>query len=171
MGTPFETLEPGEPLERPRSPLRAEDDAEVGRDGAARGLEAALRLDSVPLGGLTRRHVAWILGVVLAAMLVLAFARAIAASTAAMTQADALRQSNAELRAEVGRLRAEKELIGSPQFVRIAGRAYGYGRVDEQPFSLSPGAPSPAPVGDGGGDGDGADASPLDAWIAMFVGK
>ncbi len=100
---------------------------------------------SLPLPGLSRRRLATVAAVIVAAWFVLAFGRQVGDATAASTRADDLRAANAALREDVSTLQQDLASVQDGRFIRLQGRAFGLGGPGEIPFTL------------------GADASPLAA--------
>lgn len=121
-------------------------------------------------GWLPRVRIGWLVGLVLAVVLVLVLGRVALDAADASARVESLRQANAELRTEVDALIAQKQLVTSPVFVQVAGRGHGYGRPNERAFGLVPGAPSPAPlVSDEASPQD--QGSALEAWLRLLFGR
>jgi hypothetical protein len=123
---------------------------------------------------LSRRRVITAAGVLVAALLVLSFARQVGEATAATNRAAELRAANATLRDDVARLQADLSHVQDPRFIRLEGRAFGLGGPHEIPFALAAGAP-PLPA-DAPGSASvrlGAPTvhrSPLDSWLEVLFG-
>jgi hypothetical protein len=102
------------------------------------------RLDpgALPLPGLSRRRLATVAGIVVAAWLVLAFGRQVGDATAASNRADELRIANAALRQDVSTLQDDLTRVQDDRFIRLQGRAFGLGGPGEIPFTLAANAPA-----------------------------
>ena len=131
-------------------------------------------LATLPIVGLTRRRMAMIASAMLAAWIVIAFARQVAEASAASTRAEDIATGNAMLSLEVAAMERELEAIGRQRFVEQQARGHGVGDVEEIPFTLAPDAP-PLPV-----DAPGSAAvrlgaeieavSPLERWLTVLFG-
>jgi cell division protein FtsB len=108
------------------------------------------------------------------AWLVFAFLRQVGDVTAASGRADALRDANAGLAADVVGLEDELRLIQRQAYVVQQARAYGLGSPREIAFTIQQPAPSLGPEAPGSaGVRVGADSepsSPLDSWLALLFG-
>ncbi|HEV2005257.1 MAG TPA: hypothetical protein VGQ85_01465 [Candidatus Limnocylindrales bacterium] len=134
------------------------------------------RLDpaAVPLPSLSRRRLATVAGIVVAAWLVLAFGRQIGDATAASNRADELRIANAALRQDVSTLQQDLARVQDDRFIRLQGRQFGLGGPGEIPFTLAADAPALA------ADAPGSAAvrlgaihdrrSPLEVWLSTIFG-
>ena len=71
--------------------------------------------------GLTRRRVALLLGALLAAWVIVLFARQVGEASEATTQADAMRASNVTLQTQVVAAQRELHQIQQPRLHRAAG--------------------------------------------------
>ena len=113
-------------------------------DGAPAGRPSggAVDLAALPIVGLTRRRMAILVGALLAAWIVVAFARQVADASEAATRAQDITIANASLRLEVAAMERELEAIGRQRFVEQQARAYGVGSSREIPFALAPDAPA-----------------------------
>jgi hypothetical protein len=129
---------------------------------------------SLPLPGLSRRRLATLAGLVVAAWLVLAFGRQVADATAASNRADDQRLANAALRQDVSTLQQDLARVQDQRFIRLEGRQYGLGGPREIPFTLAADAPALAT------DAPGSAAvrlgavhdrrSSLEVWLATIFG-
>ena len=132
-------------------------------------------LSDLPVAGLTRRRIAMVLGALLAAWVVLLFARQVGEATEAAARADAMRASSIALQAEVGALEQELALIQRQEYIEQAAREYRLGRPNEVPFVLADDAPALAEDAPGsatvrlGTERDGP--SPLDSWARLLFGQ
>jgi hypothetical protein len=134
----------------------------------------AVDLASLPIAGLTRRRMAIIAAAMLAAWIVIAFARQVSDASAAATRAQDIATGNAMLRLEVAAMERELDAIARQRFVEQQARAYGVGGAYEIAFALAPGAPPLAVDAPGsaavrlGVEGDGV--SPLERWLTVLFG-
>jgi hypothetical protein len=134
------------------------------------------RLDpaSLPLPGLSRRRLATVAGIVIAAWLVLAFGRQVGEATAASTRADDLRSGNAALRQDVSTLQQDLARVGDARFIRLQGRQFGLGGPGEIPFTITADAPPLAADAPGSASvrlGAVHDRrSPLEVWLSTIFG-
>lgn len=132
-------------------------------------------LADLPVAGLTRRRVALLLGALLAAWVILLFARQVGEASEATARADAMRASNAALAVEVSALESELSLIQGQAYIVQQARQYRLGTSREIPFILADDAPPLAP------DAPGSAAvrlgaviertSPLEAWLDLLFGS
>jgi cell division protein FtsB len=132
-------------------------------------------LADLPVAGLTRRRVALLLGALLAAWVILLFARQVGEASEATSRADAMRASNAALEVEVAALESELALIGHQAYIVQQARQYRLGTSREIPFILADDAPPLAP------DAPGSVAvrlgavtertSPLESWLDLLFGS
>jgi hypothetical protein len=130
-------------------------------------------LTSLPIAGITRRRMATLLGVLLAAWIVVIFARQVSEASAATGRAQAMIATNADRRAQVAGLERELEQVQQRPFILQQARAYGLGASHEIPFSLAPGAPSLDPNAPGSAAvrlGSRTSASPLEHWLSLLFG-
>jgi cell division protein FtsB len=132
-------------------------------------------LADLPVAGLTRRRVALLLGALLAAWVILLFARQVGEASEASSRADAMRASNAALAIEVSALQGELALIQREAYIVQQARQYRLGTTREIPFILADDAPPLAP------DAPGSAAvrlgavsertSPLESWLDLLFGS
>jgi hypothetical protein len=131
-------------------------------------------LTTLPIVGLTRRRMAMIAAAMLAAWIVIAFARQVAEASEAATRAQDIASGNAMLSLEVAAMERELESIGRQRFVEQEARAHGVGGVDEIAFTLAPDAPALAADAPGsaavrlGAEVD--DVTPLERWLTVLFG-
>jgi hypothetical protein len=131
-------------------------------------------LSDLPIAGITRRRVAVLGCAMLAAWIVIAFARQVGEASDAAARAQDIASGNATLRLEVAAMERELELIGRQRFIEQQARAYGVGGGREVPFTLAADAP---PLAD---DAPGSSAlrvgaamesvSPLERWLTVLFG-
>jgi hypothetical protein len=136
---------------------------------------AAPSLANLPIVGLTRRRLAWIVAALVAGWILFTFARQVGEAADATARAERVRAENATVSAELERLTAELTFIQDPRFVAQQARAYGIGTRKERPFTLAADA-SPVPV-----DAPGSDTrrigyrevvrTPLEAWGQLLFGS
>lgn len=131
-------------------------------------------LAALPIAGITRRRVGILACAMLAAWIVIAFARQVGEASAATARADDIASSNAALRIEVGALERELDLIARQRYIEQQGRAYGLGGPREIAFALEkdaptlpPDAPGSAAVRIGAGSDD---VAPLERWLTVLFG-
>jgi hypothetical protein len=148
------------------------DDASAQADGEPDG--APIDLAALPIVGLTRRRMAIIAAALLAAWIVIAFARQVSDASAAATRAQDIATGTARLRLEVAAMERELDAIARQRFVEQQARAYRVGGAHEIPFALAPDA---APlVDDAPGSAAvrlGAEAdhvTPLERWLTVLFG-
>ena len=131
-------------------------------------------LATLPIVGLTRRRVAMIASAMLAAWIVIAFARQVAEASDASTRAQDIATGNAMLSLEVAAMERELEAIGRQRFVEQQARAHGVGGVDEIAFTLAPDAPALAADAPGSASvrlgAEVEDVSPLERWLTVLFG-
>ena len=131
-------------------------------------------LAPLPIAGLTRRRVAIIAAAMLAAWIVVAFARQVSDASAAATRAQDIATGNAMRRLEVAAMERELDAIARQRFVEQQARAYRVGGTREIPFALAPDAPSLATDAPGsaavrlGAEAD--QVSPLERWLTVLFG-
>lgn len=131
-------------------------------------------LSALPIAGITQRRVAIALGVLIAAWVILLFARQVGDAAAASGRAEAMVAQNAVRHAEIAGLERELDRIQQPRFILQQARAHGLGGHKEIAFTLDPDAP---PLPD---DAPGSAAlrvgappavSPLESWLSLLFGS
>ena len=161
-------------MSRPIDPELPAPSADELDPGAASETRPSVDLATLPIVGLTRRRMARIASAMLAAWIVIAFARQVAEASAASTRAQDIATGNAMLSLEVAAMERELEAIGRQRFVEQQARAHGVGGVDEIAFTLAPDAPALALDAPGsaavrlGAEVD--DVSPLERWLTVLFG-
>ncbi len=145
-------------------------------DERAEGLRglAASELAALPIAGLTKRRVAFAIGVLIAAWVAFAFVRQVSEAAAISARADEMRAANAALAERVAAAERELAWIQGTTFVEQQARAYRLGSPEEIPFAL---AADPAPLGP---DAPGSAANrvgaeeirvtPLESWLSILFG-
>lgn len=131
-------------------------------------------LAALPIAGFTRRRAAGVICGVLAAWIVIVFARQVSEASAATARADDIASTNVHLRSQVATLERELDLIGRQRYVEQQARGYGLGAPREIAFTLAADAPPLAEDAPGsatqrvGVASD--DVSPLERWLTVLFG-
>ena len=155
----------------PEDPLP--EDGEVVPDQPSAGT-AEPDLAALPIAGLSQRKVATVLGALVAAWIIILFARQVGDASAASARADAMIADNAARKAQVAALDRELTRIQQSRFVLLQARAHGLGGHNEIAFTLQPDAPplpSDAPGSAAQRVGAPDPVSPLDHWLALLFGS
>ncbi len=166
----------------PRSAERttpAGTDPDAGADATpqpspAAAATALASLSDLPVAGLTRRRIAILIAALVAAWVIVLFARQVGEASEASTRADAMRVQNEAMAANVGALEAELELIQRQAYIEQQAREYRLGAPREIPFILADDAPplaadAPGTAATRLGAGAG-DVTPLDSWLTLLFG-
>lgn len=147
------------------------------QDGLSEPTESpsAAALAGMPVAGITRRRIAFVLAAVLVIWIVSVFARQVAAATEATSKVDQLRAANAALAAQVSAMEREKALVQLPVFIDQQARAYDLGKTNEHAFALDPNAP-PVPANAPGSASQRLGTvhvtrTPLDSWLSLLFGS
>jgi cell division protein FtsB len=131
-------------------------------------------LSALPIAGLTQRRMAILLGVLIAAWVVILFARQVGDAAAASSRAEAMIAENAARHAEIAGLERELNRIQQRRYILQQARAHGLGGHNEIAFTLDPAAP-PLPADAPGSAalrvGAPTSISPLDSWLAILFGS
>jgi len=147
----------------------------AARDGSAVEARDLPDLSSLGIAGLTRRHFAWMIGALLAAWIVIVFARQVGDAQAATARVEQMTEDNTALQTRVQALDAELALIQRQAFVEQQARAHGLGARTEIAFTLAADAPPLADDAPGSASvrlGAKPDAvSPLDRWLTLLFGS
>jgi cell division protein FtsB len=153
----------------PAAQSNATDDASVG--ARPDGIPA---LDGLPIAGITRRRVAFLLAAIVSVWIVIVFVRQVGDAAAANSRADQMAADNQARAAQVAALQRELAVVTRPEYIAQQARGAGLGSPNERRFSLAPGAP-PLPA-----DAPGSAAArlgeqsrtetPLDAWLSLLFG-
>jgi cell division protein FtsB len=93
-------------------------------------------LADLPVAGLTRRRIAILIGALVAAWVIVLFARQVGEASEATARADAMRTANVRLEDEVSALGNELTLIQRQAYIAQAARQYRLGKPREIPFVL-----------------------------------
>ena len=135
---------------------------------------AVIDLSALPIAGITRRRVAVMASVLLAAWIIIAFARQVGEASDATGRAQDLATGNAALRLEIASMERELDLIARQRYIEQQARAYGVGGGREISFTLAADAPQLAPDAPGSaGTRVGAeleDVAPLERWLTLLFG-
>jgi cell division protein FtsB len=117
---------------------------------------------------------ALLLGALIAAWVIVLFARQVGEASEATTRADIMRASNVALESSVAALERELELIQRQAYIEQQARTYRLGPAREIPFVLAADAPGLAP------DAPGMAAvrlgavtdrpTPLESWLDLLFG-
>lgn len=131
-------------------------------------------LAALPIAGITQRRLAIIVGALIAAWIVLLFARQVGDAAAASGRAEAMIVENAARHAEIAALERELDRIQQPRFILLQARAHGLGGHREIAFTLDPDAP-PLPDDAPGSAalrvGAPAAVGPLESWLRILFGS
>lgn len=135
---------------------------------------AEVLLRALPVAGVNRRRVGWLVGIAISAWIVAVFARQVGEASAAATRADVVRADNATLAAEVAGLQHERDVVQQRPFIEFQARAYGLGNAQDRRFSLAQNAPPLASNAPGSASvrliADPPAQSPLDSWLSALFG-
>jgi cell division protein FtsB len=155
-------------------PTGLDDELDLSADGDGGPRSTVPDLAALPIAGITRRRMAGLLGVLLAAWIVVVFARQVGEASAATTKAEDIAAGNVALRQEVAALQSELGVIGRSEYVKQQARGYGLGSRTEIAFRLAPDAP-PLPVDAPGSaavrlGSELTDVLPLERWLTLLFG-
>jgi hypothetical protein len=131
-------------------------------------------LASLPIAGITRRRMAMILGALLAAWIIVVFARQVSEASAATSRAQEMIASNATRSTEIAAMERELYHIQREPYVLQQARAYGLGGAREIPFSLAADAPalaSDAPGSAAARLGAPTSMTPMERWLTLLFGS
>jgi cell division protein FtsB len=162
------------------SPDELDDATSRATDGA--GLDPSeqagvdgIDLSSLSIAGITKRRVGWACAALVAAWVVVIFARQAGEGAAAAARADQIARDNASLAAEVASLEHELQLIERPAYIAQQARGYDLGTDKEIPFTLDPSVPTPGPDAPGSAStrvGAGEQrVTPLESWLSLLFGS
>ena len=131
-------------------------------------------LADLPVAGLTRRRIALLIGALVAAWVIVLFARQVGEASEATARADAMRATNAQLESDVAGLEAELVLIQKQVYVSQAAREYRLGKAREVPFALADDAPALDDEAPGSAlvrlGTRSAEPTPLESWARLLFG-
>src|SRR5829696_7619630 len=132
-------------------------------------------LADLPVAGLTRRRIGLLIAALVAAWVILLFARQVGEASEASSRADEMRVHNEALAANVRALEDELALIQRQAYIEQQAREYRLGAPRERPFILAADAPPLASDAPGtaatrlGANLD--DATPLESWLDLLFGE
>lgn len=136
---------------------------------------AAVSLSELPVAGLTRRRIALALGALVAAWVIVLFARQVGEASEAVDRAETARASNVALAGQVTALQRELGLVAQLPYIEQQARRYQLGTAGEIPFRLADDAPPLAADAPGGASVRlGATAehrTPLESWLDLLFGE
>ena len=167
---------PKQPEPGPARPEAPEPEApELAAAAPTPAAAAALgSLSDLPVAGLTRRRIALLIGALVAAWVIVLFARQVGEASDATARADAMAAHNTQLQADVAGLEQELGLIQRQSYVAQAARGYRLGTPDEIPFTIAEDAPSLGPDAPGSAStrlgSTPARERPIDAWARLLFG-
>jgi hypothetical protein len=141
-------------------------------DAVREPAEVALR--ALPVAGIGRRRLGWIIGAVISVWIVAVFARQVGEASAAAARADHVRSENAAIATQVAALQHERDVVQERSFVEFQARKWGLGNAQDQRFSLAQNAP-PLPSNAPGSASvrlapDPTPQTPLEAWLSLLFG-
>jgi hypothetical protein len=149
-------------------------DESVAHVESGPGAQAEPGLSALPIAGFSRRRAAAVMSGVLAAWIVIVFARQVSEASAATARADDIASANTGLRVRVGALERELDLIGRQRYIEQQARGYGLGTPREIAFTLAPNAPAlPADAPGSAAVRVGAQSmnvTPLERWLTVLFG-
>ncbi len=149
----------------------ASDDRLTGDDVDAR---EAPDLSSLSIAGITRRHLAGLIGVLVAVWIVVVFARQVGEAQAAASRAEQIARDNVTLTTEVAGLARELDQIQRQGYIEQQARGYGLGATKEIPFALAEDAPALSADAPGSASvrlgADRTRVSPLESWLTLLFG-
>ena len=131
-------------------------------------------LSALPIAGITQRRMAVVLGALIAAWIVLLFARQVGDASAASSRAEAMVSENAVRHAEIAGLERELDRIQQRRFILQQARAHGLGGHTEIAFTLDVDAPPLPPDAPGSASvrvGAPPAISPLESWLSLLFGS
>ena len=131
-------------------------------------------LSGLGVAGLTRRRVAWIVGLAVTAWIVVVFARQVGDASAKAAEADVARVTNAEMETNVAALQRELALVQRQEFIEQRAHGLGLGADKDHPFAIAPNAPALAANAPGSAavrlGASPHEASPLESWLSLLFG-
>jgi len=131
-------------------------------------------LADLPVAGLTRRRIGLLIAALVAAWVILLFARQVGEASEASSRADEMRVHNEALAANVRALEDELALIQRQAYIEQQAREYRLGAPRERPFILADDAP-PLPADAPGAaatrlGADAGESTPLESWLDLLFG-
>jgi cell division protein FtsB len=142
--------------------------------GVAPSAADGIDLSSLSIAGITRRRVGLVSGALVAAWIVIMFARQAGDTATAAARVDQMTEDNRALAAEVASLETELLTIEKPAYVSQAARGYRMGSDREIPFTLDASVPAPGVNAPGSaalrlGTRESA-VTPLESWLSILFG-
>jgi hypothetical protein len=135
---------------------------------------ADIALRGLPIAGVSRKRMAWLVGVAVSIWIVAVFARQVGDASAAADRAGQVRADNAALEAQVAALQHERDVVQQQSFIQFQARAYGLGTAQEKRFTLAANAPALPANAPGSASlklaPDPTPQTPLDAWLSLLFG-
>jgi hypothetical protein len=168
-------MEPVPGIEPPLRPSdEAPDDSPVVSPREATRRRPPPSLEGFAVAGFTRRRVAWLVGAMVVAWILVVFARQMGDAAAKSAEADRARLANAELAADVSSLQRELELVRRQAYIEQRAGGQGLGHARDHAFALEPGAPALPPDAPGSAavrlGAIPAPPSPLESWLSLLFG-
>ncbi|HEY7591023.1 MAG TPA: hypothetical protein VH723_08520 [Candidatus Limnocylindrales bacterium] len=130
-------------------------------------------LSALPVFGVTRRRLAFLGAALVAAWIVISFARQVGEATAASSRHDRLAEENAALAAHAAALESELDLIQGRSYIVIQAHGYGLGGARDVPFTLAQRPVLPANAPGSAAVRLGAvtvPQTPLESWLSLLLG-
>jgi cell division protein FtsB len=131
-------------------------------------------LADLPVAGLTRRRIALLIGALVAAWVIVLFARQVGEASEATARAEAMRVTNVQLESDVAALESELVLIQKQVYISQAAREYRLGKAREVPFALADDAPALADDAPGSAlvrlGTRVVEPTPLESWARLLFG-
>jgi cell division protein FtsB len=155
----------------PQAP--ADDDRDRLVDAPEEAPPAAADLSSLPVAGITRRRLAFIVAAFVSAWIVIVFARQVGEASTATAKVAAYHDANVELEGRVAALQREYELIQRQRWIIQQAHGYRLGQPGEIPFRLASAPPLPPNAPGSASVSLGADVetpSPLESWLSLLFG-
>jgi cell division protein FtsB len=145
-----------------------------GRSGDEVDSREAPDLSSLSIAGISRRHLAGLIGVLVAVWIVVVFARQVGDAQAAASRAEQIARDNVTLSTEVAGLTRELDQIQRQRYIEQQARGYGLGATKEIPFVLAEDAPPLAADAPGSASvrlgAVRARVSPFESWLTLLFG-
>ncbi len=152
--------------------VRAPEPGVVAQTAVAAGAMGSLA--DLPVAGLTRRRIALLIGALVAAWVIVLFARQVGEASEATARADAMRVTNVQLESDVAALEAELVLIQKQVYIAQVAREYRLGKAREIPFALADDAPALDDDAPGSAlvrlGTRAAERAPLESWARLLFG-
>ncbi len=167
---------PARPTAAESEPDRAErPEPEAGSTPTPAAAAAIGSLSDLPVAGLTRRRIALLIGALVAAWVIVLFARQVGEASEATARANDMRASNATLTRDVAAAQHELTLIQQQAYIQQQAREYRLGHPREIPFILADDAPPLAADAPGSAAvrlGEVVDRrTPIESWLDLLFGS